>query len=314
MMDPLGLAVLRSRGGILSGGCLRLNFRRTNQCKQCNHPPPCYGKKNFAKPIHRWRLSLTIFCTAWDGREKLAHSCQSDVGSWACLVISQLFLRLPCHFVILSGFLSLWISGNLDQCEVKEVNKLWLGRCYLSHPIAIGSLLMQPESPKISETKMELRHNHRWKIQCNVWALRMRSSELNFQRNSVFNLSQLFASQHYCKHCGTDQEKEEDDSGETQDGEERPRRRTPTQWTLCLCVSGHPSLSPVTVGQVVAICVSSCARSAANWSRDVWRASCPSPRVGHCIGAHHSRRLPQRFWAAYQMCVTALWIQGRYLT
>ena len=59
--------------------------------------------------------------------------------------------------------------------------------------------------------------------------VRLRSSELNFQRNSVFNLSQLFASQHYCKHCGTDQEKKEDDSGETQDGEERPRRRTPTQ-------------------------------------------------------------------------------------
>ena len=107
------------------------------------------AKKNFAKPIHRWRLSLTIFCTAGYEREKLAHSCQSDIGSWACLVISQLFLRLLCHFVILSGFLSLWVSGNLDQCEMKEVNKLWLGQCYLSHPIAIGSLLVQLKSPKI---------------------------------------------------------------------------------------------------------------------------------------------------------------------
>ena len=78
MMDPLGLAVLRSRGGILSGGCLRLNFRRTNQCKQCNHPPPHYGKKKL--------------CKANPSLEVVAHNLLHRRG-WARKIGSQLSKR-----------------------------------------------------------------------------------------------------------------------------------------------------------------------------------------------------------------------------
>ena len=102
-------------------------------------------------------------CKANPSLEVVAHNLLHRRG-WARKIGSQLSKRhrvmgMSCDLAAfpassmslryIERVLSLWVSGNLDQCEMKEVNKLWLGQCYLSHPIAIGSLLVQLKSPKI---------------------------------------------------------------------------------------------------------------------------------------------------------------------
>ena len=71
-------------------------------------------QEKVAKLIHRWRLSLIIiFCKCVDEKE-VAYSCQSDIGSWAGLLLQgvSLDLSLP-SFAILSVPLSCGTSVHL---------------------------------------------------------------------------------------------------------------------------------------------------------------------------------------------------------